>query len=360
MFELEPALDGSWTEAIVHPFPFFKSNGAYPFDNGILDGGFFFITTSQGGAYGAGTVVEAIPSDILPWWCKVVHSFNNLDTSDGFGPEAGVISDASGSLYGTTYYGGANAGGTAFQLTSAHGVWKEAVLHSFGSVATDGANPEAELIFDSAGNLYGTTSGGGDFGGGTLFEIIATPTSTALTSSLNPSVFGQSVTFTATVSPAATAGGKVSFKNGNASLGTATITDNAAALATTALKPGTRSITAAYGGNGMAFAASTAPVLSQTVTKATTSITLTSSSNPSSAGQTVTFTAIVNPQFAGTPAGSVTFKDGNTTLAAVALIGGVASYATSALSSRTHKITATYPGNANFIRSSAVLSQSVD
>jgi uncharacterized repeat protein (TIGR03803 family) len=312
-------------------------------------------------AYGAGTVVEAIPADPPPWWCKVLHSFNNLDGADGFGPEAGLVSDAYGGLYGTTLYGGTTGGGTAFQLTSAHGVWKEAVLHSFGSVAADGINPEGGLIFDNAGSLYGTTTGGGLHGGGTLFKITATPTSTSLTSVPNPSIFGQSVTFMATVSATATPpDGSVAFKSGSATLGTATMTGGTANFATTTLKPGTRSITAAYAGNAMLFAASASAVLAQVVTKASTSITLTSSSNPSIAGGAVTFTAIVNPPYGGIPTGNVTFKDGNTTLGSVALSGNLAGYVALALSSGTHKITATYSGNANFTHGSAILIQVVN
>ncbi len=102
----------------------------------------------------------------------MLHSFNG---SDGEGP-TGLIFDAAGNLYGTTYYGGAHGRGTAFKLTpKADGSWTESVLHSFNT--SDGAFPDAGLIFDAAGNLYGTTEGGGnssvcDGGCGTVFELI--------------------------------------------------------------------------------------------------------------------------------------------------------------------------------------------
>ena len=84
---------------------------------------------------------------------------------------AGVIFDASGNLYGTTQMGGPNIGGTVFKLSPSPSGWTESVLHGF-SGSNDGANPFGNLIFDSTGNLYGTTTGGGaSGGGGIVFEL---------------------------------------------------------------------------------------------------------------------------------------------------------------------------------------------
>src|ERR1039458_7566385 len=92
---------------------------------------------------------------------KVLHNFNNNGT-DGTSPRAGLIFDAAGNLYGTTEQGGAYSHGTVFELTpAAGGGWTEQVLHNFNNNGTDGTNPYAGLIFDSAGNLYGTTAAGG-------------------------------------------------------------------------------------------------------------------------------------------------------------------------------------------------------
>src|SRR5258706_1758469 len=100
---------------------------------------------------------------------RVLHSFNG---GDGYIPEGGLIFDASGNLYGTTSVWGKYGGGTLFELSPAVGGWKEKILHSFGS-GTDGAYPYASLIFDSAGNLYGTTTiGGANNDSGTVFELI--------------------------------------------------------------------------------------------------------------------------------------------------------------------------------------------
>jgi hypothetical protein len=184
-------------------------------------------------------------------------------------------------------------------------------------------------------------------------------TTTMLGSSQNPSAFGQSMTFTATVSSSSgTPTGKVKFKNGSANLGTASLAGGVAGLTTTTLGVGTKSITAVYDGSA-SFASSTSSVLSQVVNKATSTVSLTSSLNPSTFGQSVTFTATVAPQFSGIPAGKVTFKDGSATLGSATLVGGVASFATSALTSGSHAVAAKYDGNADFGASSATLIQTV-
>jgi uncharacterized repeat protein (TIGR03803 family) len=103
---------------------------------------------------------------------RLLHSFGAGD--DGRYPEAGLI-DASGALYGTTYYGGTQGDGAVFRVTTAG---TEKVLHSFGS-SSDGANPEAGLT-DVSGTLYGTTYYGGAHGDGTVFRITTAGTEKVL------------------------------------------------------------------------------------------------------------------------------------------------------------------------------------
>jgi uncharacterized repeat protein (TIGR03803 family) len=108
------------------------------------------------------------------WTEAVLHSFSG-GTEDGKLPQGGVIVDASGNLYGTTENGGAHGAGTVFELSPADdGIWVEKILHSFNAYVGDGSFPEASLIFDAAGNLYGTTVLGGAYAdsGGMVFEII--------------------------------------------------------------------------------------------------------------------------------------------------------------------------------------------
>jgi len=103
---------------------------------------------------------------------KVLYGFSN--GADGGLPAGNLIFDKAGNLYGVTIEGGANGLGTVFKLTSANGIWTETVLHSFGG-GSDGASPKGTLIFDQAGNLYGTTYSGGSNGCiegcGTVFEL---------------------------------------------------------------------------------------------------------------------------------------------------------------------------------------------
>lgn len=104
---------------------------------------------------------------------EVLHSFNAQGTEFA-GPYAGLTSDSSGNLYGTTRLGGSYNCGTVFELLRNNvGGWSEKVLHDFNNNRVDGCSPESNLIFDAAGNLYGTTDGGGNtFGTGTVFELI--------------------------------------------------------------------------------------------------------------------------------------------------------------------------------------------
>ena len=183
---------------------------------------------------------------------------------------------------------------------------------------------------------------------------------TTVASSLNPSSFGQGVTFTATVT--ATSGtptGTVTFKNGTLKLGTGTLSAGTATFTTAALTVGTHSITAVYNGDAN-FAASTSPALSQTVTQAASTTSVVSSVNPSAVGQAVTFTATVKPATSGKPTGTVTFNDGATVLGTGKLSAGKATFTTSALAVGSHAITASYGGDTNFTASaSATLSQTV-
>jgi hypothetical protein len=189
---------------------------------------------------------------------------------------------------------------------------------------------------------------------------------TALTASSNPSVFGQSVTFTATVtgSGSGTPSGTVTFKDGATTLGTASLNaSGVASFVTSTLSTATHSITAGYGGSA-SFLASSSSTLADTVNKASTATSLTSSANPAVVGQSITFTATiaVTGSGAGTRTGVVTFKDGATTLGTGTLnSAGVATFATSSLSVAAHSITAVYGGDINFVAStSAALSEQVN
>jgi Bacterial Ig-like domain (group 3) len=180
-----------------------------------------------------------------------------------------------------------------------------------------------------------------------------TSTTTTLASSPNPSTYGQLVTFTATLtlsSGTITPTGSVTFKDGSTILGSSTLDlSGVATFATSSLASGSHSITAVYSGDSN-YSSSTSSVLTQIVSQASTSTTLTSSLNPSTYGTGVTFTATVSP---ATATGTAQFFDGTTSLGTASLSGGTASQSTSALSVGTHTLTATYSGDSNFTGSTS-------
>ena len=200
---------------------------------------------------------------------------------------------------------------------------------------------------------------------GVLINTSLTPTMTTLTSSANPSSFGQPVTFTATVTaqPGFDRGiptGTVSFYDGTTNIGNSNLNSSGVAIFTTStLALGVHKITAVYGGDSN-FLGSTSPVLKQLVEKSDTTTTLTSSQNPSQYGQKVTFTVTVSGVYGGTPTGTVSFYDNGTLMGSENLSNGVAQYSTSSLTKGKHTIRATYQGNSDYRGSSGHLIQTVD
>jgi uncharacterized repeat protein (TIGR03803 family) len=167
------------TEQVLHSFND-SGDGAEPAAGVISDAsGNLYGTTAYGGgqnaAYcgqgGCGTVFELSPESGGGWAERVLHRFGQKGR-DGLVPYSSLIFDAAGNLYGTTLTGGAYDRGTVFELTrKANGVWNETVLYSFQNNGEDGQMPESSLIFDAAGNLYGTTANGGTYSYGTIFEL---------------------------------------------------------------------------------------------------------------------------------------------------------------------------------------------
>ncbi len=152
-------------------------DGNGPLADLIFDAaGNLYGTTNNGGAYDAGTVFELTPNGSGGWTESVLYSFTG--GADGANPQAGLIIDQSGNLYGTTSVGGAHGWGAVFELTPKSGGWTESVLYSFTGGA-DGKAAFASLIFDGSGNLYSTTWNGGrsDCGGGCGVVFKLAPTS---------------------------------------------------------------------------------------------------------------------------------------------------------------------------------------
>jgi uncharacterized repeat protein (TIGR03803 family) len=151
-------------EKILYNFKLNKIDGHGP--SGLLrdSQGNFYGTTGGGGPTNNGTVYELTAAGEE----KVLYSFTGFP--DGYTPEGPLVMDTQGNLYGTTFKGGPKFAGTVFQVTPA-GV--ETILHAFEANSTDGQYPYAGLVMDSQGNLYGTTGYGGDNAFGTVFEITA-------------------------------------------------------------------------------------------------------------------------------------------------------------------------------------------
>ena len=144
------------------------SDGAYPHASLTSDGkGNFYGTTTNGGEYGAGAVFELSPNG-GSWDETVLYSFNG---TDGSNPSANVIFDSAGNLYGTAQTGGSKEGGVAFELTPVGKRWKITILYNFPS-SVNGSLPNTGLVMDSAGNLYGTTAGNDTQHDGTVFQLI--------------------------------------------------------------------------------------------------------------------------------------------------------------------------------------------
>jgi len=167
-FELSPAGGGTWTEKVLHSFGS-DPDGANPEAALIFDAaGNLYGTCETGGAGGAGAVFELSPAGGGTWNETVLYSF--VGTTDGIQPSGALVFDATGNLYGTTYVGGTGHQGVVYELTPAGGgTWTQRVLHSFSGA--DGATPQAALIFDATGNLYSTTASGGMYNQGTLFKL---------------------------------------------------------------------------------------------------------------------------------------------------------------------------------------------
>ena len=180
VFQLTPNQNGGWTEHTLYSFCSRTNctDGTEPFAGLIFDqAGNLYGTTQLGGAHNnSGTVFQLTPNQNGGWAENTLYSFcSRTNCADGAGPQAGLIFDQAGNLYGTTFGGGAQNGGTVFQLTpNQNRGWTEQVLHHFCSRVncTDGANPGPELIFDQAGNLYGATPyGGAHNNDGTVFRM---------------------------------------------------------------------------------------------------------------------------------------------------------------------------------------------
>jgi uncharacterized repeat protein (TIGR03803 family) len=178
VFQLQPPANACktaicyWDESVLHSF--IPDDGQFPFFGKLVfdQSGNIYGTAASGGFYGGGVVYELVADS--DWMFSILHNFDTVSGSgDGFTPVAGVIFDAAGNLYGTTEDGGmgqcSNGCGTIFQLMPSGSAWTESILYPFNSGAS-GYYPNGTLVMDQSGNLYGTTFDGGG-GQGTVFIL---------------------------------------------------------------------------------------------------------------------------------------------------------------------------------------------
>jgi uncharacterized repeat protein (TIGR03803 family) len=171
VFELQHLPDGTWKESILRSFGS-TGDGAFPGVGALIidKAGNLYGTTDIGGTLGGGTVFKLMRGANGQWGETILHNFALDGTGDHV--STGVVMDAAGNLYGTTIAGGdPNCGcGVVYKLFQcADGTWMYTVLHRFTGL--DGAEPDANLIIDGKGNLYGTTPVGGVHGAGVVFEV---------------------------------------------------------------------------------------------------------------------------------------------------------------------------------------------
>jgi len=400
VFELSLGENGTWTETVLHSFCYQGypcNDGINPYA-GVVQGtdGNFYGTTSTGGLSQGGTVFQLIPGGTL----NTLYSFCSQgggNCTDGDFPTAALVQSAiDGNFYGTAYDGGANGYGTVFQITPAGALH---TLYSFcshgGDACSDGAFPSAGLIQATDSNFYGTTYyGGGTYGdNGTAFEITSTGKLTTLytfcsqggggcTDGAEPlgglfqdtsgifygttsiggtynsgTVFSIDTGLGPFVEPQPTAG-KVEaeiFIRGNNLTGATSVSFHGKAAKFTVVSPSLITTTVPKGATtGYVTVATpngtlTSNVAFQIETLVATTTRLTSSPNPSTYGQAVTFTAEVTSK-AGTPPDgeTVSFMKGKTVLGTGSLSGGAATFVTSTLKVGTTSVKAVYAGDSDF------------
>jgi uncharacterized repeat protein (TIGR03803 family) len=157
-----------WHENVLYQFQGMPDGASPAYGDLIWDQqGNIYGATTGGGTSNKGTIYELTCSGKI---CteKVLYSFSG--GADGDRPGNGLVFDSAGNLYGTTYSGGQYNSGTVFELKNNNGSWTETVLYNFTG-GNDGGGPEAGVIFDSSGNLYGATTGGGSAQQGVIFEL---------------------------------------------------------------------------------------------------------------------------------------------------------------------------------------------
>ncbi|MEO7724227.1 MAG: choice-of-anchor tandem repeat GloVer-containing protein [Chthoniobacterales bacterium] len=172
IYVLRPKANGGWALRVIHTFTGGDDGSSGSAGKMLLRGGKIYGAATTGGANGAGTVFALTPTATGEWDFKTLYAFQGAP--DGVFPYGALLFDGAGNIYGTTYYGGTDGLGAVYRLSpNDSGEWEETVLYSF-QPGNDGNSSISNLVADAAGNLYGTTSEGG-LGSGTIFKLAPRP-----------------------------------------------------------------------------------------------------------------------------------------------------------------------------------------
>ena len=317
--------------------------------------------TTAGNLDNAGTI------DLAPGALNVTGSYTQETTG---ALDIGVGGLAAGSQFGQLNVSGPASLNGVLDVSLVNGYTPPSgdsyPILTFGS-ETGGFSADFGLFFGNGQGFVPTFSPATN---PTALDLVVTSglpgTQTTLSTSPDPSVYGQSVTFTATVAPTAPTStpltGNVTFYDGGTDLGSVPVSQGVATYTTASLAPGSHSIVAEYSEDPN-FSGSNSTALTETVGQDGSATVVSSSADPSALGQSVTFTATVSAAApgSGTPTGTVVFYDGSTAIDTTTLSGGSASYTTSSLAIGGHSITAQYLGDPNFTGStSPAVTQTVD
>jgi uncharacterized repeat protein (TIGR03803 family) len=351
---------GSGTIATLASFD--NTNGANPQAGLVLDSrGNLFGTTYDGGVSGVGTVFEVAAGS------GTITTLASFDNTNGAYPHAGLVLDSSGNLFGTASQGGASGNGTVFEVAAGSGTIT--TLASFNYA--NGDEPYAGLVLDNGGNLFGTTYDGGAFGFGTVFELAAGSGTITPLASFNGTngadifaglVQDSSGNLFGTTYAAGAFGYGTVFE---VAAGSGTITTLASFDNTNGAYPHAGLVLDSSGnlfGTTYAGGAAGDGTVFELAQQIATTTAVTASPNPSLLNQAVTFTATITPAAPSsqTPTGTVQFQiDGSNVGGPVALSGGTASFSTQALTVGTHTIKALYSGDGSFLGSTGSLTQNV-